>query len=43
MFDVYDYDDGQGDVEIIADSPEDSTFIPDGLIVFSQRVYSDGE
>lgn len=34
MFDIYGYDDEQGDFEVIPDSPNDSTFIEDGLVTF---------
>lgn len=35
MPDVYDYDDGTNDVDVEVDSPQDSTFILDGLLDFA--------
>jgi len=45
---VYDYDDESGDVQVLTDSPDDSTFIPDGLTSFPLQsrmivIITDGE
>lgn len=37
MSDTFGYDDGQGDVEVLPDSPEDSTFVADGLTSFPSQ------
>lgn len=38
---IYDYDDETGDVQVLTDGPEESTFLQDGLMVF--QLSSNGE